>query len=150
LALCLCFLRQPFRTAGDTPAPNAEVVSLVRLITASEQYDGKAVLVVGFLRLEFGGNGLYLHEENYEHSITKNAVGVVRNAKINERADALNMHYVMLGGTFDANHNGHMGLFSGSLRTSVPDCSPKHRCSPIGVRWTERAAADTLLAFRLF
>lgn len=116
LGLLFMLLAPTIRTAGDTPAPSAEVVSLVRLITAPEQYDGKAVLIVGFLRLEFEGNGLYLHEEDYEHGITKNAVWVVRNAKINERADALNMHYVMLGGTFDASHNGHMGLFSGSLK----------------------------------
>jgi hypothetical protein len=103
-------------TAGDTPAPSAEVVSLVRLIAAPEQYDGKAVLVVGFLRLEFEGNGLYLHEEDYERGITKNAVWVVRNAKINEQVDALNMRYVMLAGTFEAGHDGHMGLFSGSVK----------------------------------
>jgi hypothetical protein len=103
-------------TAGDTPAPSAEVLNLVRLIAAPEQYDGKAVFVVGFLRLEFEGNGLYLHEEDYECGISKNAVWVVRNAKINGRADALNMHYVMLAGTFEAGHDGHMGLFSGSLK----------------------------------
>lgn len=123
LGLLFMLLVPTIRTAGDTPAPSAEVVSLERLITAPEQYDGKAVLIVGFLRLEFEGNGLYLHEEDYEHGITKNAIWVVRNAKINERADALNMHYVMLGGTFDASHNGHMGLFSGSLgniRSATP------------------------------
>ena len=116
LGLLFILLAPTICTASDTPAPSAEVVSLVRLITAPEQYDGKAVLIVGFLRLEFEGNGLYLHEEDYEHGITKNAIWVVRNAKINEQADALNMHYVMLGGTFDASHNGHMRLFSGSLK----------------------------------
>jgi hypothetical protein len=114
--LLLVILTTVTRTASNAGVPNAELVSLVRSMATPEKYDGKAVQVVGFLRLEFEGNGLYLHQEDYEHGITKNAVWVDRNAKINDRADALNMHYVMLGGTFDASDNGHMGLFSGSLK----------------------------------
>lgn len=109
--LLLITLTPVTRTVSDTRVPDAELVSLVRLIATPERYDGKAVLVVGFLRLEFEGNGLYVHEEDYKRGITKNAVWVVRSAKVNRRADALNMHYVMLGGTFDASHHGHMDLF---------------------------------------
>jgi hypothetical protein len=35
-------------------------VSLIQLIANPEKYDGKQVAVVGFLRLEFEGNALYL------------------------------------------------------------------------------------------
>jgi hypothetical protein len=113
--LLLVTLTPVTRTASDTGVPNAELVSLVRLIATPEKYDGKAVQVVGFLRLEFEGNAVYIHEVDYKSGITKNAVWVDRNAKVNDRADALNMHYVMLLGTFDASRHGHMGLFSGSL-----------------------------------
>ena len=123
LVFLLMLLAPTIRTDCDATVPNAEVVSLVRLIATPEEYDGKAVLVVGFLRLEFEGNGLYLHEDDYQHGITKNSVWVVRNEKINRQADALNMHYVMLIGTFDANHNGHMGLFSGSL-SNITSATP--------------------------
>lgn len=125
--LLLITLMPITRTASDTRVPNAELVSLVRLIATPERYDGKVVLVVGFLRLEFEGNGLYVHEEDYKRGITKNAVWVVRNAKVNDRADALNMHYVMLVGTFDASRHGHMDLFSGSLTniTSVTLWPPR-------------------------
>jgi hypothetical protein len=71
LGLLFMLLAPTIRTAGDTPAPSAEVVSRVPLITASEQYDGKAVLVVGFLRPEFEGNGLYLHEEDTSTALLK-------------------------------------------------------------------------------
>jgi hypothetical protein len=113
--LLLITITPVIRTASDTRVPKAELVSLVRLIATPEKYDGKAVQVVGFLRLEFEGNALYIHEEDYKSGITKNAVWVDRNAMVNDRADALNMHYVMLLGTFDAGHHGHMDLFSGSL-----------------------------------
>jgi hypothetical protein len=103
------------RTASDTRVQNAGLVSLIRLIATPESYDGRVVQVVGFLRLEFEGNALYIHEEDYKNGITKNAVWVVRNAKVNDRAEALNMHYVMLLGTFDAGRHGHMNLFGGSI-----------------------------------
>lgn len=134
-ALLLITVAPVTQTASDTQVPNTELVSLVRLIATPERYNGKAVLVVGFLRLEFEGNALYVHEEDYKRGITKNAVWVVRNAKVNDRADALNMHYVMLGGTLDASRHGPMDLFSGSLTniTSVtlwPPRLQKHNPSP--------------------
>ncbi len=91
------------------------MVSLVQLISTPERYEGKVVAVVGFLRLEFEGHCLYLHEEDYRHGILKNAVWVMLNHTINDRSAELNMHYVILVGTFDAKHKGHMDLCSGSL-----------------------------------
>jgi hypothetical protein len=123
LALLLLLHGPLIRTACDATIPNAEIVSLVQLIATPEKYDGKAILVVGFLRLEFEGNVLYLHEEDYKHGITKNSVWVVRNVKINERTDALNMHYILLTGTFDAEHKGHMGLSNGSLKNITASTS---------------------------
>ena len=87
---------------------------MVQLIATPEKFDGKVVLVTGFLRLEFEGNCLYLHKEDYEHAITKNAVWVVRNPVINAKREALNMHYVVVVGTFNATNKGHMELNSGS------------------------------------
>jgi len=113
VALLLIVLARP--TASSSSVPGAEVVSMVQLIATPEKFDGKAVLVVGFLRLEFEGNCLYLHKEDYEHSITKNGVWIVRNAVINAKRDTLNMHYVVVVGTFSAKNRGHMDLNSGSL-----------------------------------
>lgn len=95
--------------------PGLEQVSILQLIATPEKFDGKVVQVVGFLRLEFEGNILYLHEEDYKRGITKNGLWVTRNAKINEKADQLNIHYVILIGTFDAGHKGHMSATSGTI-----------------------------------
>lgn len=113
IAILLFALARP--TAPSGSLPGAEAVSMVQLIATPEKFDGKVVFVSGFLRLEFEGNCLYLHKEDYQHAITKNAVWVVRNAVINAKGDTLNMHYVLVAGTFNARSKGHRDLNSGSL-----------------------------------
>src|SRR5262249_4434500 len=81
-----------------------------------DKYDGKVVRVIGFLRLEFEGDALYLHREDYEHSMTKNAIWVAGGPGMDGRGNQMDKKYVLLEGTFDANHYGHMGLFSGEIR----------------------------------
>ena len=51
-------------------------VTLVRLIANPEKFDGKLVRVIGFLRLEFEGNVLYLHREDYENAILGDGIWV--------------------------------------------------------------------------
>ena len=102
-------------TASSLPPPLPEVVSMVQLIATPEKFDGRQILVAGFLRLEFEGNCLYLHREDYEHLILKNAICIVRNPVINAQSNTLNMHYVVLLGTFNATRKGHLSLTSGSL-----------------------------------
>jgi len=100
-----------------TPISRAQnnSVSIVQLIATPEKYDRKVVQVRGFLRLEFEGNTIYLHEDDYRHGIGKNGLWIVRNEKIDEKADKLNMHYVVLEGTFEASNEGHLGLNSGAI-----------------------------------
>jgi hypothetical protein len=97
----------------ETKAQQPTRVSLVQLIANPREYDGKLVRVIGFVSVEFEGTAVYLHQEDYKHDITQNAIwlemDVERNKKINQR-------YVLIEGTFDANHNGHKGLFNGSIK----------------------------------
>jgi len=107
-------------------------VSIVQLIANPEKYDGKVVQVTGFLRLEFEGNAIYLHEDDYRHGITKNGLMVVRNLKVDEKADKFDLHYVVLEGTFDAGNHGNMGLNSGTITNITfaalcPTRKPDHR-----------------------
>jgi hypothetical protein len=44
-------------------------VSLIQLIANPERYNGKPVRLIGFLRLEFEGDALYLHREDYERGL---------------------------------------------------------------------------------
>src|SRR5579864_6414585 len=77
-------------------------VTLVRLIANPERFDGKLIRAIGFLRLEFEGNVLYLHREDYENAILGDGIWVDVTTAITKQRDALNMNYVLLEGVFSA------------------------------------------------
>jgi hypothetical protein len=89
--------------------------SLIQLIANPDKYDGKFVRVIGFVRLEFEGNAMYLHREDYENSLLKNAVWIDPTSEMMKQREKFDKKYVLLEGTFDAKRFGHMGLFSGEL-----------------------------------
>lgn len=108
----ICGLLGLFLLAGCTQDPLSGV-SMIQLIANPEKYDGQYVRVMGFLRLEFEGNALYLHQEDYEESLSKNGVWVdVVETEANRK---FNMKYVVIEGTFTSNQ-GHMWAWSGGIR----------------------------------
>lgn len=104
--------------AGCVGAPSSGPldVSLIQLIANPEKYDGKFVRVIGYLRLEFEGNALYVHREDDEAALTKNAIWVDATSDMTNDPETFNRKYVLLEGIFDAKQHGHMDLFSGELR----------------------------------
>jgi hypothetical protein len=96
---------------------SADDVSIVQVIANPERYDGRRVQLIGFLRIEFEGTAVYLHREDYERGIDKNALWInIPTGMSKPQSDAVNGHYVICLGTFDAAHHGHMGLFSGEIK----------------------------------
>jgi hypothetical protein len=91
-------------------------VTLVQLITTPERFDGKLVRVIGFLRLEFEGNVLYLHREDYEHSILGNGIWVDVTPEMAKQRKTLNMNYVLIEGVFSVTERGHLDAWSGSIK----------------------------------
>lgn len=91
--------------------------SLINLIATPEKYHQKHIRVIGFLNIEFEGNAIYLHEEDYRRRISKNSIWINLNNKTSEKIyeDKLSKTYVILEGTFNMNNNGHMSLSSGSI-----------------------------------
>lgn len=101
-----------FREAGN----DAQDVSLVQLIAQPEKFDGKQVRFIGFLRIEFEGNAIYLHREDYQQAISRNAVWVNIPADMDKKQqNEVNMRYVICVGVFQAAQHGHMGMFSGEM-----------------------------------
>ena len=80
--------------------------SLIRLIANPEKYDGQQVEVIGFLRLEFEGNMLYLHQEDYMRHIRENGVRLGITKSQRPEFEDKNMHYVLVVGTFKAGKSG--------------------------------------------
>ena len=97
----------------ETNAQQPTRVSLVQLIANPNEYDGKFVRVIGFVSVEFEGTAVYLHQEDFKYDITQNAIWLEMDFERNKK---LNQRYVLIEGTFDADHNGHRGLFSGSIK----------------------------------
>ena len=91
-------------------------VSLVQLIANPSEYHGKLVRVIGFCRLEFEGDALFLHREDFEQGLTKNAVWLDVGWPVPENYRGLSDRYVLVEAIFDAEEHGHMGLFSGELK----------------------------------
>ena len=94
-------------------------VSLVELIARPEVYHGRAVRVIGFVNFEFEGNGLYLSREDWERSIARNGLWIEPPRSIQSDSGPaptpLNRRYVIVEGTFNAMHGGHLGMWSGAI-----------------------------------
>lgn len=102
--------------------PEIERATLLQVLAHPEKYDGKRLQVIGYLHLQFEGNALYLHKEDYDHQIIGNMVWIEVQGAIRKREKELNDEYVMVIGTFDAKDLGHMSLCSGALK-NITSCS---------------------------
>jgi hypothetical protein len=109
-----------FAVVASAQTPPVEPVDapLVRLLANPTDYDGKLVRTYGFLVLEFEQSALYLGRDDARAGVLANALWLV-GAK--ERFDSLGLSgskkYVMIEGVFDAEDTGHMGMFSGAIRS---------------------------------
>jgi len=91
-------------------------VSLIQLIANPKDLDGKIVRVIGFVKLEFEGNAIYLHQDDYKFGISKNGLYLYITDDIRKRQADFDERYIILEGTFNAKNTGHMGMFSGSIQ----------------------------------
>ncbi|MFP5236501.1 MAG: hypothetical protein ACLGSD_11415 [Acidobacteriota bacterium] len=98
------------------PDNGPQDVSMIQLIANPQRYDGKRVRIIGFLHLEFEGDSIYLHREDFEFGITKNALWIdVPRDMTPDQIKSVNDNYVICTGTFAAGMHGHMGLNSGEV-----------------------------------
>jgi len=104
-----------FGVVSVSHAAYPEIVSLVRLIAAPREFDGKRVVVMGVPRIEFESNGLYLHREDFDQGLTKNALWLAVPEDKRNEWKALEGKYVLVEGTFNAENTGHFGIYSGSI-----------------------------------
>jgi hypothetical protein len=91
-------------------------VSVIQLISTPELFDGQSVRVIGFLHLEFEGDAVYVHRDDFDHLIEKNSVAVELSDAQARTWGKLNNHYVIIEGRFSSNAKGHLGARSGSLQ----------------------------------
>jgi 6-phosphogluconolactonase len=107
----------------DIPPPQKqpEHVPLLRLLVHPKRYHGKYIQVIGYLHLQFEGNGLWLHKEDFDHAIMENTVWVDVTPRMEKNLKEIQDKYVIMRGVFDAKRHGHLGVFSGTL-TKIDRC----------------------------
>ena len=100
---------------ADQPIAEADRfdhVSMVQLIANPRHFDGKRVLVAGFLTRGFESTALWLNKDDANMGISKNAVYVG-----GPSSDACpSGAYVQVQGIFDAKFTGHLGAFAGYVK----------------------------------
>ena len=95
----------PARSSAARPLD----VSMIQLIARPADFDGEYVRVFGFYNDEFEGTALYLHREDFEQHLSRNAVWVAGGRVEDDET------YILVEGRFNARSQGHMGLFSGEI-----------------------------------
>jgi hypothetical protein len=112
--LALIFLLDCFSSSVHAAEP--QFISMFSLLADPLRYDGQFVRVIAFLHLEFEGNVLYPHKEDYERTIIPNGVWVSLTDQQKINAKKFCNSYVIVEGVFSSKMKGHMGMGSGSLQ----------------------------------
>jgi hypothetical protein len=89
-------------------------VSMLDLIESPDKYDGA---VKGFLKLEFEGDALYFHKEDFMQALSENAVWIDAPKISEDKRKTVSDKYVIVVGRFDARDRGHMGAFRGTINS---------------------------------
>ena len=76
------------------------LVSIVRLLATPEVFDGKLVRVAGYCHLQFEGDALYLHREDYVFRLPINAVRLDLGDRSRDTFQGTTGHYALVEGTF--------------------------------------------------
>jgi len=102
----------PLGAAEIKPATHREnvlKVSMVQLIANPAAYDGRLVRFHGYVNLEFEGNAVYLHRDDYEQAIFENgfSLGDV-SACMKLDGTRFKQGYAVVVGRFSSSEHGHM------------------------------------------
>lgn len=100
----------------------SEQVSLIRLLAQPESYEGKLVEVTGFVNLEFEGNAIWLHKEDFSNQIHANSIWLDVSKCVDPSGKPMS-GYASLIGRFTTKRHGHMGLWSAQI-SQIGECFP--------------------------
>lgn len=90
-------------------------VSMINLIANPKDFDGKKVRLIGYVRLEFEGDSIYLHRDDARQGNTRNGLWLDVALPQKQRM-RVNNRYAIVEGVFSMDEQGHLGLWSGSIK----------------------------------
>ncbi|MDX6709093.1 MAG: hypothetical protein QOH96_109 [Blastocatellia bacterium] len=92
-----------------------EVASMLRVLVNPKKFHGKRVQLIGFVHFEFEGDAIYLSREDSQYALDQNGIWLSIPKESRDKYQEINDSYAFVDGTFNAEHRGHMGVFSGSI-----------------------------------
>jgi len=120
ICLWLFVVCTPFEAFAEQPKVLS--VSIVSLIANPEKYEDKRISVTGFLHIGFEDTAIYLHQDDYQNSITQNGLWIFLPNNTDSISDfpggCQSNRYVQVIGTFSTKFKGHMGAWSGSIQST--------------------------------
>jgi hypothetical protein len=122
LLLVFISCRQEVKTPPTVDTEKERVgsmTSLLKLIATPEKYHDKIVSVTGYLNVQFEGDALYLHKEDYDKHLHANSMWLRLTERQIKEVDSLklNRRYVLIEGTVSKYCCGHGDMFSGEIET---------------------------------
>jgi len=102
------------QATADEDAPHALPTSIVTLLAMPVSSAAKQVQVSGFLVLDFEGEALYLHKEDYQQGLTRNAIRLSLTPEQEKQFKELAGNYVWVEASFLKRRNSE-DIFTGSL-----------------------------------
>jgi hypothetical protein len=99
-----------------TQKQHPEIVSVLQLVATPERYHHKHIVTVGFMRLEFEGNALFISREAEQYGLPRNHVRLnIEEKEPQQKLDDLRKKYVLVQGIFKAGYHGYRDLSVGSI-----------------------------------
>jgi len=90
-------------------------VGMVALVASPERYEGKSIRTHGFLCIEFEGDAVYLHKEDYRFGLSKNSLALRLSKAQREQFKSLSLKYVVIEGTMYAKGLEATDAWSGAI-----------------------------------
>lgn len=129
----------------NSQGSETEVVSLISVIANPERYEGRSLLLRGFLHIDYEGTALYLHHTDYQCGLTENAVAVTPRREMYAASDSYADRYVILCGVFRLHEKWGTGRYAGILEeissiSADRNADGSHVTNSDHLSWPTRAA----------
>jgi hypothetical protein len=99
---------------SEDETPHAPPISIVTLLAEPVSKIPQRVQVAGFLVLEFEGQALYFHKEDYQQGLTSNAIRIALTPQQETQFKDFSGSYVLVEASFKKVPNSE-DIFTGSL-----------------------------------
>jgi hypothetical protein len=89
--------------------------SILAIAATPEKYDGRKIIVIGYLSLRQENYALFLHEEDFRREIYSNAIWLHMSSDQEESYKSYDGQYCVIEGIFRSGDFGFGGFYAGAM-----------------------------------